>query len=100
MPADAAPVADFHRFVRGVAQRGGAAACAVRGLDYRSVGARMPAGTVYSQAAVPALRRNSGAGPADGHQYLLSAENDAAAARSQPAPDDDADAAGVYHHVP
>ena len=90
----------FIGLVRGAAQRRGVAACAVRRLDPGPLGAGMPGDSALSQAELFALRRNSGAGHADGVEHLPAADDVAAVARPQPAADDDADADRVHHHVP
>src|SRR5271155_3592332 len=99
MCPDVVATPDLYRAVRGAAQRGGTAPRAVLRLDQGPVGAGMPGDSGVSQAELFALRRDSGAGPADGLEHLSAAENGAPVARPQPATDDDADANRLHHHV-
>src|SRR5271155_4817276 len=99
MRDDGAAAADFHRAVRGAAQLDRAAACAVRRLDQRPVGARLPARAGPAAAAADALPRPAGAGAADGADQFPAAIYDADDAGSESAADDDADAADFYDHA-
>src|SRR5277367_3789698 len=99
MRADGAAAADFHRAVRGAAQLDRAAACAVRRLDQRPVGARLPARAGPAAAAADALPRPAGARAADGPDEFPAAVYDADDAGSESAADDDADAADFYDHA-